>query len=117
MANTRKAQIYVAVNDDGMSLNTLARSPKEAKAKMVKALKITGLDEVFEEVKPWEDDLEDSYLSVDHGETEITTQEFFERQGIQEIIEDAVVISVVNDIEQYARVIDLRNPEFSMWNG
>jgi hypothetical protein len=117
MANSRKSQVYVAINDDGMSLNTLARSTKDAKTKMVKALKITGLCEVFEEVEPWEDDLEDSYISIDHGETEITTQEFFERQGISEIVEDVVVVSVCNDAEQYARVIDLRNPELTTWEG
>jgi len=117
MDNLRKTLVYVAVNDDGMSLNTLARNTKDARAKMVKALEITGLGEVFEEVEPWEDDLGDSFVYVDHGQTEITTQEFFEREGICEIVEDAVVVSVCNDFEQYARVIDLRNPEFSTWNG
>ena len=117
MTKSRKPQVYVAMNDDGVSLNTLARSAKEARAKMVKALGITGLDEVFEEVEPWEDDLEDSFVYVDHGQTEITTQEFFEREGINEIIDDAVVVSVCNDIEQYARVVDLKNPELTTWNG
>lgn len=115
MANSRKTQIYVSINDDGVSVNTLAHSSKEAKTKIEKALEITGLSEVFENTEPWVDDLEDSF--VNHGQTEITTQEFFEKEGIHEIVEDTVVVSVCNDIEQYARVIDLRNPEFLTWNG
>ena len=117
MDSLLKNQVYVAVNNDGMSLNTLAHSTKDARAKIERALVITGLSEVFGEVEPWEDDLEGSFVYVDHGQTEITTQEFFEREGIHEIVDDAVVVSVCNDIEQYARVVDLKNPELTTWNG
>ena len=117
MANSHKTQIYASINDDGLSLNVIAHSSNEAKTKIERALEITGLSEVFEEVEPWADDLEGSFVYVDHGQTEITIQEFFDREGIHEIVDDAVVVSVCNDIEQYARVVDLKNPELTTWNG
>lgn len=108
-----KIQRVFSIACDDISLSILATSPKHA-AKLARPVLVeTGLIEAFEEegLEFFPDDPEECELG---GQT---VMKFWESQGIAEMIPDTVIITVWNDVERFARVIDLKNPELTMWNG
>ena len=96
---------------DEVSISVRASTPDEAQSKITKALELTGLSEGLEgcEIEAWEDDVDEACLVYSDGE-EVTVSQFWEDQGIAEIADgDIAIITNFSELEQWARVIDLRS--------
>lgn len=111
METTAKYTVFTWAIDDEISVSVRAETPGEAQTKIARVLELTGLSEGVDvdEVEPWEDDVDEACLTYPDGR-EVTVSRFWESQGIAEIADsDIAIITTFSEIEQWARVVDLRS--------
>jgi len=108
METTAKHTVFTWAIDDEMSVSVRSGTPGEARSKIVRALELTGLSR-GDEIEPFEDEVDEACLVYPDGR-EVVVSQFWEDQGIAEIADgDIAVLTVFNDVEQLARVVDLRS--------
>ena len=109
METIAKYTVFTWAVDDGLSVSVRAETPCEAQSKVARVLELTGLSEGVDgdEIEPWEDDVEEACLIYPDGR-EVAVTQFWESQGIAEIA-DGAVITEFSELEQWAKVVDLRS--------
>lgn len=109
METIAKYTVFTWAIDDEISVSVRAETAYEARFGITRALELTGLSEEDCEVEPWEDEIDEACLIYPDGR-EVTVSDFWESQGIAEIADgDIAVLTVFNDVERLARVVDLRS--------
>jgi len=108
METTAKYTVYTWAVDDEISVSVRSGTPGEARSKIVRALELTGLSR-GDEIEPFEDEVDEACLIYPDGR-EVVVSQFWADQGIVEIRDgDIAVITEFSELEQWARVVDLRS--------